>query len=171
MKCKECLRYLKSIAKADFKKRTVINKNIVAIHRKQLFIKLNKPIINGMCILDILDTSKYLMYTFYYKTMKYQYGENIILLFSDTDSIWFDVKTNDLYEDRKNNKDLYDFPSIQKHILYDETNKKRVRIMKDETKSNPMQEFIGMRPKIYSIKTCVKNEIKEKTNQRGLKKA
>ena len=73
--------------------------------------------------------------------MKEQYGENIKLLFSDTDSIWFDVKTNDLYEERKNNKDLSDFPSIQKDILYDETNKERVRIMKDETKSNPMQEF------------------------------
>ena len=52
-KCEECLRYLKYIAKSDFKKRTIINKNMVAIHRKQLFIKLNKPIINGMCILDI----------------------------------------------------------------------------------------------------------------------
>ena len=62
-----------------------------------------------MCILDILDTSKDLMYNFYYKTMKEQYGENIKLLFSDTDSICFEVKTNDLYEDRKNNKDLYDF--------------------------------------------------------------
>ena len=76
-----------------------------------------------MCILDI---SKVLMYNYYYKTMKEQYGENIKLLFSDTDSICFEVKTNDLYEDMKNNKDLYDFPSIQKHILYDETNKKRV---------------------------------------------
>ena len=59
------------------------------------------------------------------------------------------------------------FPSVQKHILYDETNKKRVRIMKDETKSNPMQEFIGMRPKTYSFKTYVQNEIKEKTPQGG----
>ena len=60
------------------------------------------------------------------------------------------------------------FPSVQKHILYDETNKKRVRIMKYETKSNPMQEFIGMRPNIYSIKSYVKNEKKkEKTPQRG----
>ena len=118
MKCKECLIYLKSIAKADFKKRTVINKNIVAIHRKKIFIKLNKPIINGMCILDIMDTSKDLMYNFHYKTMKEQYEENIKLLFSDTDSICFEVKTNDLYEDMKNNKDLYDFSEYPKHIFY-----------------------------------------------------
>lgn len=114
-KCKECLRYLKYIAKADFKKRTLINKNMVAIHRKKLFIKLNKPIINGMCILDI---SKVLMYNFYYKTMKEQYGENIKLLFSDTDSICFEVKTNDLYEDMKNNKDLYDFSEYPKTHFY-----------------------------------------------------
>ena len=49
------------------KKRTIINKNMVAIHRKKIFIKLNKPIINGMCILDILDTSKDLMYNFIIK--------------------------------------------------------------------------------------------------------
>ena len=64
---KECLRYLKYIAKSDFKIRAIINKNMVAIHRKKSFIKLNKPIINGLCILDI---SKVLMYNFYYKTMK-----------------------------------------------------------------------------------------------------
>ena len=122
--CKEGLRYLKYIAKADFKKRTIINKNMVAIHRKKLFIKINKPIINGMCILDI---SKVLMYNFYYKTMKEQYGENVRLLFSGADSICFEVKTNDLYEDMKNNKDLYDFSEYPKtHFLYDETNKKRV---------------------------------------------
>ena len=67
MKCKECLRYLKSIAKADFKERTVINTNIVAIHRKKLFVKLKKPIINGMRILDNLGTAKDLMYNFIIK--------------------------------------------------------------------------------------------------------
>ena len=39
--------------------------------------------------------------------MKEQYGENI-KLFSDTDSIWFEVKTND----------LYDFSEYPKHIFY-----------------------------------------------------
>ena len=35
--------------------------------------------------------------------------------------------------------------------------------MKDETKSYPIQEFIGMRPKMYSIKTYVEKEIEEDT--------
>ena len=42
MKCKEYLRYLKSIAKADFKERTVINTNIVAIHREKIIYKVKK---------------------------------------------------------------------------------------------------------------------------------
>ena len=36
-KSKECLRYLKYIAEADFKKRTIINKNMAAIRRKKYF--------------------------------------------------------------------------------------------------------------------------------------
>ena len=112
---------------------------------------------------------KVLMYYFYYKTMKEQYGENIKLLFSDTDSICFEVKTNDLYEDMKNNKDLYDFSEYPKtHFLYDETNEKRVGVMKDETKSYPIQEFIGIRPKMYSIRTYVEKEIEEDTPE-GIK--
>ena len=64
--------------------------------------------------------------------MKEQYEENIKLLFSDTHSIWFEVKTNDLQEDITNNKDLYDFSEYPKtHFLYDEPKKKRVRILKN----------------------------------------
>ena len=121
-----------------------------------------------MCILDI---SKVLMYNFYYKIMKEQYGENIKLLFSDTDSICFEVKTNDLYEDMKNNKDLYDFSGYPKtHFYMMKQIKKRVGVMKDETKSYPIQEFIGLRPKLYSFKTYVKNEKKEKNTSKGVKK-
>ena len=41
--------------------------------------------------------------------------------------------------------------------------------MKDETKSHPIQEFIGIRPKMYSIRPFVKNEIKEKSTSKGVK--
>ena len=71
----------------------------------------------------------------------------------------------------KNNKDLYDFSEYPKtHFLYDETNKKRVGVMKDETKSYPIQEFIGIRPKMYSIKTYVEKGMKEKSTSKGVKK-
>ena len=40
--------------------------------------------------------------------------------------------------------------------------------MKDETKSYSIQEYIGIRPKMYSIKTYTKNEIKEKSTSKGV---
>ena len=46
------------------------------------YITLDKPIINGMIILEL---SKYLMYNFYYNTLKKRYGDKIKLLFTDTD--------------------------------------------------------------------------------------
>ena len=68
------------------------------------------------------------------------------------------VNTNDLYEDMKNNKDLYDFSEYPKtHFLYDETNKMRVGVMKDETKSYPIQEFIGT-PRCIQLKPMLKRE-------------
>ena len=45
------------------------------------------------------------MYTFHYEHMLPKYGyENIKLLFTDTDSLTYHIKTNDLYDDFKNNK-------------------------------------------------------------------
>ena len=41
--------------------------------------------------------------------------------------------------------------------------------MKDETKSYPIQEFIGIPPKMYSIETYVEKEMKEKSTSKGVK--
>ena len=42
------------------------------------------------------------MYKFHYDYIKNKYGNNLSLLFADTDSLMFDVKTEDVYEDFSN---------------------------------------------------------------------
>jgi hypothetical protein len=62
------------------------------------------------------------MYTFHYEHMLPKYGyENIKLLFTDTDSLTYHIKTHDLYEDMKNDLHLYDTSDYPKdHMLYSE---------------------------------------------------
>ena len=49
-------------------------------------------------------------------------------------------------------KDLYDFAEYPKSSpFYDPTNLKVIGKFKDETKGEPINEFIGLRPKMYSF--------------------
>ena len=49
-------------------------------------------------------------------------------------------------------KDEYDFSGYATdHPLYDETNKKVIGKLKDECADAPIAEYIGLRPKLYSV--------------------
>ena len=49
-----------------------------------------------MCILEL---SKVLMYKFYYGYIKYKYDNKSKMSFTDTDSLMYEIKTEDVYED------------------------------------------------------------------------
>ena len=54
-----------------------------------------------MCILDL---SKVLMYEFHYDYIKNKYDSKSKLLFRDTDSFMYEIKTEDVYEDFRSDK-------------------------------------------------------------------
>ena len=87
---------LKPIAKPNFKRRTIFTENLVAVHLGKTNLVFNKPIYVGMCILDL---SKTLMYDFHYNYIKKKYGENAKLLMTDTDSLTYELTTEDFYKD------------------------------------------------------------------------
>ena len=139
-----------------------IQDNLLAIERYKTVIHLKKPIYVGLAVLDM---SKTLMYDFHYNSIKRQYpAEKSRLCFTDTDSLLYEIHTQDIYEDMLAERDLYDwsgYPSDH-HVFSGMDgadaaqlrlkNKKRIGKMKDECDGYVMEEFVGIRSKCYSFR-------------------
>ncbi len=82
--------------KSNFKGTNIFHENLIAVYMEKTTVKLNKPIYLGMSILDL---SKTLMYKFHYDYVKPKYGENANLLFTDTDSLCYEIRTKDFFKD------------------------------------------------------------------------
>ena len=143
-------RFMKCVNNPSFKHSHIINENLVGVEKQKPKLKLDKPIFIGMSILDV---SKHHMYKFYYDVMKPKYGDNIRMVYTDTDSFVFHTKTDDIYQDLKEINDEMDFSGYDKnHKCYDATNKKVLGKFKDECEGKIMTGFIGLRPKWYAFK-------------------
>ena len=144
-------RLRKLIAKPSYHDRKIFDNDLVAIHMQKPKLVLNKPIYVGMSILDL---SKHLMYDFYYNQMKPLYGQKCSVLYTDTDSLLLDIETDNIYRDMAKHIDWYDTNDYPKdHYLHSTKNKKVLGKMKDECAGKPIIEYVGLRPKMYSIVT------------------
>ena len=68
-----------------------------------------------MCILDL---SKVKMYDFHYNYIKPKYGDLSKLLFTDTDSLCYAIKTDNVYEDLYKDRDLFDNSGYSKESKF-----------------------------------------------------
>ncbi len=143
----------KLVKKANYKRVNEFHENLVAVHMEKAVIKLDKPIYLGMSILDL---SKTLMYEFHYDYVKPKWGDKAKLLFTDTDSLCYEIQTDDVYEDIKNDADKwYDTSNYDKDHpsgLYSGRNKKVIGFYKDECGGKFIVEFVGLKAKSYSFK-------------------
>ena len=87
---------LRLVAKPSYKCHKIFNENLVAVLRVKSPLLLNKPAFVGMAILDL---SKTLIYDFHYGYIRNKYGDDAKLLFTDTDSLTYEIKTEDVYQD------------------------------------------------------------------------
>ena len=76
------------------------------ICKSKVVLKLNKPTYIGMCILNL---SKVLMYEFHYDYIKNKDGNNSKLLFTDNESLTYEIKTEGVYEEFRSDKETFDF--------------------------------------------------------------
>ena len=158
----------KLISKPNFVHSTVYNENLIAVHMQKTKVYYNKPIYLGMCILDL---SKTLMYDFHYNYIKKKYGQKANLLFTDTDSLAYEIETDDFYKDINSDVDrkfdTSNFPPDHESNINTGRNKKVPGMFKDEAGGKQILEFVGLRAKLYSYRM---NDLEEK-KCKGVKKA
>ena len=83
----------------------IFTDNFCAVHLNKESIKMDKPIYVGT---SVLDPSKYFLFDYFYNNLKKRCGENIVLLYMDTDSFIWEITTDDGYNYMKEDEDIYD---------------------------------------------------------------
>ena len=114
----------KLAAKPSFKQLKIFNENLVAEERAKVELTLNQPIYE---VFFITDLAKVLMYGSHYNYIKRKYPD-WRLLFTDTDSLTFQIQTSNVYKEDYAEKHLFDFSGYAKeNPLCDGENKKTNR--------------------------------------------
>ena len=155
----------KLTSKPTFVSSKICNENLMAVHKLKENLTLNRPAYVGMCILDL---SKTLMYNFHNNYIRKKYGDRAKLLFTDMDSLTYEIKARDVYKDFWKDKDMFDnsdYPEDSPYHFND--NKKVIGKFKDQASGVPIDEFVGLKSKMYSY---VKDNDKFGRTAKGIKK-
>ena len=81
-------------------------------------------------------------------------------MFTDTDSLVYEIRNSNVYDQCYKDKDMFDFSGYSKDsIYYDEFNKKVLDKMKDELNGVKIKEFVGLKCKMYSLIACNDKEV------------
>ena len=117
------------------------SENFAVIHEIKPVSVLNKPIYVGFTVHKL---SKYLMYDFHYNFVRKKFDAD--LLFTNTDTFTYEIKSEDVYEEFFKYKHLFDLSNYPKDPkFFDLANKMVIGKMKDEFKRIPINKFIGLK--------------------------
>ena len=145
-------KYLHTVMKPNFKSGVLFGENLMGCEMGKIKVVMDKPVYLSQAILDL---SKIVMYEFHYDYMLPKYGlEKLKLCYMDTDSLVYDIKTEDFYEDIANDVearfDISGYSQTYFIPLHNDLSKKVIGLMKDELGGKIMTEFVPLRPKLYS---------------------
>ena len=149
----------------------VFGNDLVAIRKNKVTLMLNKPAYIGIYILELI---KVLRYELHYDYTNNKYGNKSRLLFTETNCLMYEIKTEDVYKDFTNDKEMFDFNIYSTNIYsnkskyHDNSSKLVVDKMKNETAGVAIEEFFELKPKMYSYLVDGNREHKK---TKGIKKS
>ena len=121
--------YQRCVNKPNFISQKIFDKNFASVHCSKTVLTINKPIYVGFCILEL---SRLLMYQFHYDYVLKTF-DDVELLFTDTDSLVYENKDGNVYNQCFKDKHLFDFSGYPKDsVYYCDLNKKVLGETKDE---------------------------------------
>ena len=134
-------KYLSTVMKPNFKSRVLFGETLMGCEMGKIKVVMNKLVYLGQAILDL---SKIVMYEFHYDYMVPKYGlEKLKLCYMETDSLVYDIETEDFYEDIANDVkarfDTSSYSNTDFRPLPIGLNKKVIGLMKNELGGKIMQ--------------------------------
>ena len=90
---KDCLKWT---SKPGYISNKTLENYLVMLSKSKVILTLNKPAYVGTSTLDV---NKVMIYEFHYDYIRNKYDNNSRILFTDTDSLMYEIKTEDVYED------------------------------------------------------------------------
>ena len=101
------------------------------------------------------------MYKFHHDYIKNKYVNSSRFLFTNSDSLVYEIKKEDVFEDFSKDKEICDFSNHSVKPKYYDSNKLLAGIMKDETGGIAIEGFVGLKPKMYLFLVDDSNEYKK----------
>ena len=146
--------FLEYSSRSTYNTHKIFYPNYAAIYEVNSFnqFKLRvltiKPIFVGFLVLAL---SKWLWMTSITTLLKEKI--NAELLFTDIESLTYQIKSEDVYEESFKQKYLFHFSNYSKASkFFDPSNKMFIGKIKDVSKGKIIGEFVGLKSKMYSMK-------------------
>jgi len=142
-------KHQKLVGSPCFKQSRIINENLVSVKMGYPAVKVRKPFYIGLCILEL---AKNHMYHYHYNIMKEIFDNSVRVLYTDTDSFFYEITGPDAEEKMDKNPQHFDFSNYPPdHHLFSTSNKRVPGLFKDEVAGSKIREFVGLRSKMYSF--------------------
>ena len=154
-------KFMKLVMKPNFKSSILFGENLMGFEMGKVKVVMNKPVYLGQVILDL---SKLVMYEFHHDYIRRKYdSQNLKLCYMDTGSLVYQIHA-DIASEVPARFDTSAHRSDRP--LPTGLNKKVIGLMKDEMGGDIIEEFVALRPKLYSYRVGSKEHKKCK----GIKK-